>query len=353
MVVVTAALVAISTGCGLTVDRLPLPMPGVGGETYTIHAVFESALNLPDRAKVKIGGSDVGVVSGIRTKNFQAIVDLTIRKDIELPEGSTAELRQAAPLEDMFVAVSRPRAGPGVRILGDGDTIGPDQTSAGATVEQLLITVSLLFDGGGLVRLGKLTSELDSIVGGRGGELSRLIAEMTGVVDGLHANSAKVDGVLREFSTLANTVAARRVELGAVADTLPRLIGSIAENNRAVADLLTKVSITTAALGDYANTTGSQLGTLLVNTRQLMSALAATGDNFELLFDRLHTITPKLDAAVRGKSYAFFFTATNLDLSALTDPHGGFPDLRDLQNFAGSVLQVLQLVQGRVQGGHR
>ncbi|MFE9577361.1 MCE family protein [Nocardia sp. NPDC006044] len=348
-----AAVVAITAGCGLTVDKLPLPMPGVGGETYTVHAVFENALNLPDRAKVRIGGSDVGVVSGIRTKNFQAIVDLTIRRDIELPEGSTAELRQAAPLEDMFVAVSRPKAQPGGRILGDGDTIGQDKTSAGATVEQLLLTVSLLFDGGGLVRLGKLTSELDSIVGGRGGELSHLIAEMTGVVSGLNANSAKVDGLLQEFGTLANTIEGRRAEIGAVAGTLPQMIGTIAENNRAVADLLTKVSVTTAALGDYANTTGRQLGDLLVNTRQLMSALAATGDNFELLFTRLHTITPKLDAAVRGKSYAFFFTATNLDLSALTDPHGGLPDLRDIQNFAGSVLQVLQLVQGRMQGGHR
>ncbi|KAA8888778.1 MCE family protein [Nocardia colli] len=351
--VATAVVVAIAAGCGLTVEQLPLPMPGVSGETYTIHAVFENVLNLPNRAKVKIGGSDVGVVSSIKTKNFQAVVDLTIRKDIELPEGSTAELRQAAPLEDVFVAVSRPRTEPGARMLSDGDTIGLNRTSAGATVEQLLITVSLLFDGGGLVRLGQLTSELDSIVGGRGGELSRLIAEMTGVVGSLNANSAKVDGVLKEFSTLANTIEARRGEIGQVADTLPQMIGTIAESNRAIGDLLTKVSNTTAALGDYADTTGQQLGTLLVNTRQLMSALAATGDNFEVLFDRLHTITPKLDAAVRGKSYAFFFTATNLDLSALTDPHGGLPDLRDLQNFAGSLIQVLQIVQGRVQGGPR
>ncbi|MEV6562814.1 MlaD family protein [Nocardia sp. NPDC051756] len=351
--VATAVVVAITAGCGLTVDKLPLPMPGVSGETYTVHAVFENVLNLPDQAKVKIGGSAVGVVSNIKTKNFQAIVDLTIRKDIELPEGSTAELRQAAPLEDVFVAVSRPRVEPGARMLGDGDTIGLNRTSAGATVEQLLITVSLLFDGGGLVRLGKLTSELDAIVGGRGGELSHLITEMTGVIGSLNANSAKVDGVLKEFSTLANTIEARRGEVGQVADTLPQMIGSIAENNRAIGDLLTKVSITTAALGDYADTTGQQLGTLLVNTRQLMSALAATGDDFEILFDRLHTITPKLNAAVRGKSYAFFFNATSIDLSALTDPQGGLPDLRGLQDLTGSLIQVLQIVQGRVQGGHR
>ncbi|SLH72491.1 mce related protein [Mycobacteroides abscessus subsp. abscessus] len=49
-----AAVTAVGTtsGCGLTVEDLPLPKPG-----YTLHAVFENALNLPDQAKVKIGGS--------------------------------------------------------------------------------------------------------------------------------------------------------------------------------------------------------------------------------------------------------------------------------------------------------
>ncbi|WP_405164364.1 MCE family protein [Nocardia sp. NBC_01499] len=350
---VVVAAVAITSGCGLTVDKLPLPKPGVSGDTYTVHAVFENALNLPDQAKVKIGGSDVGVVSNIKTKNFQAILDLTISKDVELPEGSTAELRQGTPLGDVFVAVSKPKTQPGANMLHNGDTLGLDKTSAGATVEQLLISISMLFNGGGVASLSKLTSELDSIVGGRGGQLSHLITEMTGVVGSLNDNSKKVDGVLNEFSALANTIEARRGELGQVADTLPQMIGAIAENNRAIGDLLTKVSTTSAALGDYSNTSGQQLGSLLDNTHKLMDALANTGDNFGILLDRLHTFVPKLEATFKGKSYAVFFTASGLDLSALTDPQGRFQDRQDLQDFAGSLIQVLQIVQNRVQGGHR
>ncbi|MFI7000272.1 MCE family protein [Nocardia sp. NPDC050175] len=351
--VVTVAVVAVASGCGVTVEKLPLPKPGVSGETYTVHAVFENALNLPDQAKVKIGGSDVGVVSNIKTKNFQAVVDLTISKDIELPKDSTAELRQATPLGDVFVAVSKPKTEPGTSVLHDGDTLGLDKTSAGATVEQLLISISMLFNGGGVASLSKLTSEMDSIVGGRGGELSHLIKEMTGVVGSLNDNSAKVDGVLNECSALANTIETRRGELGQVADTLPQMIGAIAENNRAIGDLLTKVSTTSAALGDYADTSGQQLGSLLDNTHRLMDALANTGDELGILLDRARMIRPKVDATFRGKGYAIFFSATALDLSALTDPqHGGFQDLRDIQDFAGSLIQVLQIVQGRVQG-HR
>ncbi len=352
--VAAVAGVAVTSGCGLTVEKLPLPKPGMSGETYTIHAVFENALNLPDQAKVKIGGSDVGVVTDIKTKNFQAIVDLTISKDIELPKGSTAELRQATPLGDVFVAVSKPKTEPGAEMLHDGDTLTIDDTSAGATVEQLLISVSMLFNGGGIASLSKLGSELDSIVGGRGEQLAHLITEMTGVVGSLNANSARVDSVLGEFSTLANTIEARRSELGEVADTLPQMIGAIAENNRAIGDLLDKLSVASAALGNYADTSTAQLNGLLENTQQLMDAIAKTGDNFGVLLDRLRVLRPKVDATFRGSSFAVYATATNLDISALTDPeHGKLQDLHDLQDFAGSLIQVLQLVQGRVQGGHR
>ncbi|MFG1790705.1 MCE family protein [Nocardia sp. NPDC049149] len=345
--------VGLTSGCGLTVEKMPLPKPGLSGESYTLHAVFENALNLPDQAKVKIGGSDVGVVSNIKTKNFQAIVDLTIRKDIELPKGSTAELRQATPLGDVFVAVSKPKTTPGAEMLRGGDTLGLDMTSAGATVEQLLISLSMLFNGGGVAALGKLTAEMDSIVGGRGPQLSHLITEMTGVVGSLNNNSARVDSVLSEFSELANTIEKRRGELGQVADTLPQMIGAIAENNRAIGDLLTKVATTSAALGDYADTSSQQLASLLDNTHQLMAALAKTGDNLGSTLDGLKEIRPKVDATFRGNSFAVYATLTNLDISAITDPqHGRLQNVRDLSDFVGSMIQVLQVVQSRV-GGHR
>ncbi|MGY4098165.1 MCE family protein [Nocardia sp. R16R-3T] len=350
-----ASGVAITSGCGLTVESLPLPKPGMAGETYTLHAKFENALNLPDQAKVKIGGSDVGVVSNITTKDFEAIVDLKISKDIELPVGSTAELRQATPLGDVFVAVSKAKADPGSPMLHDGQTLERDKTSAGATVEELLISVSMLFNGGGVAALTKLASEMDSIVGGRGDQIAHLINEMTGVVGSLNDNSARVDSVLAQFSALTNTIEGRHSELGRVADTLPQLIGAIAENNRAIGDLLQRISVTSAALGDYANTSGGQLGDLLDNVRKLMDALSQTEQNFGPALDALHEIRGPLDASFRGNSLAVYATVTNIhNFSLLSDPaQGKFFDGRDLSDFAGSLITVLQAIQGRLQGGHR
>lgn len=348
------ATVAITSGCGFTVEDLPLPKPGVEGDTYTIHAEFDNALNLPDQAKVKIGGSDVGVVSGISTKNFQARIDMQISKDIQLPQGSTAELRQATPLGDVFIALSKPKNGaPAGAPLEDGATLTREYTSAGATVEELLISVSMLFNGGGVASLSRLGTELGSILNGQGGNLSHLIMEMTGVIGELNNNSAKVDTVLTEFNTLANTIENNKTQLGQVADTLPQAIGAIAENNKAIGDLLTKVATASAALGDYSNTTGDQLSELLTNLDNLMTALAASGDNFGYVLDQLHAIRPGANATFQGKSLAPYATLTNLDIGLLTDPaNSKFPDLKDVNDFVGTFIQVLQIVQGRV-GGHR
>ena len=95
------------------------------------------------------------------------------------------------------------------------------------------------------------------------------------------------------------------------------------------------------------------VGWLWVSTL-MQNALSATGDQFGQLLDRLQVLTPKAAASFRGNSFAVYATATNLDISALTDPeHGGLQDLNDLQDFAGSIIQVLQLVQGRVTGAGR
>ncbi|WP_281004857.1 MCE family protein [Nocardia thailandica] len=345
------AAVTVSTGCGLTVESLPLPEPGAGAQTYTVHAVFDNALNLPGRAKVKVGGSDVGVVSSIRAENFRAVVDMEINAEVTLPRGSTAELRQATPLGDVFIALTPPKDNAGAGTLTDGETLTLESTSAGATVEELLVSVSMLFNGGSVAGLSRLGTELGAIINGHGGELAHLITEMTAVVGELNANSTKIDSVLTEFNGFADTIESDKGQLGQMADTLPQAVGAIAENNRAIGDQLTELSTATAALGGYSATTGHRLSELLADLDNLTNALAAAGPGLGYMMDQLHALGPGVNATLKGKGFAAYATLTNLDIGLLTDPaNSKLWDIRDLNDFVGSFLQVLQVVQGRVSG---
>jgi phospholipid/cholesterol/gamma-HCH transport system substrate-binding protein len=351
--VAVVALLAIPA-CSVTVENIPLPKPQVDGETYTVHAIFEDALNLPDQAKVKIGGSDVGIVTDISTTNFTADVAMKIRKDVALPTKSTAELRQATPLGDVFVAIAMPPKEPGQQLLTDGSTIELEQTSAGATVEELLTSLSMLVNGGGLNQLSKLVSEADSIVGGRGPQISHLVVEMTNIITSLNSQTVHIDETLNGLNATLGTINQNKVALGQVADSLPAMIGVLAENNQTIGDLLAKVAVTSDALGDFATTTHDQLSGLLDNTTKLMNGLSDMGDDFPQTLATLHEVRPKAIASMQGTTLAVGVTLQYLSVGALSDPLGSrVPDGSDVKAFIGSLIEVLERVQYRLQGGAR
>ncbi|AHH16317.1 MCE family protein MceE [Nocardia nova SH22a] len=351
----TAALTAaLLAGCTATVDNVPLPKPGAGGPTYRLHALFDNALNLPEQARIRVGGTDIGVVGHIGATNFLADVELDIRDDVHLPRDTRVELRQPTPLGDLFVAVILPEARPGTPMLRDGDTIGRDHTSAGASVEELMMSISMLLGGGALEQVAHITSEMNSMLAGRGPRLAHLLTELTATLTALDERTGQIDGVLHGLDDLTTTLAQRRTELGQAADTFPPLLGVIAENNRAITTLTSKVSTTMAALGDFTSTTGPQFTHLFDSVQKLMDGFTRMGGNLSGALDRLHAVQPGLLASTRGSTLAVGATVSYLDIGALTDPHGSkVPDGSDLGAFAGSLAEVLGRVLGRLQGGQR
>ncbi|BDT99182.1 MCE family protein [Nocardia sputorum] len=349
---VAAALVAAmstATGCSVTVANLPMPKPGIGAPGYTIRAAFRDALNLPDHAHVKIGGTDIGVVTAISTTNFIAEVDMLIREDIQLPRGTTAELRQATPLGDIFVAMTLPATAPGGENLRVGDVIDTEHTSAAASVEQLMMSVSMLINGGGINQAAKITSELDSMFAGRAPQLAHLLSELTNVIAALNQRTGDIDNVLTGLNVLTGELARRKAELGDAADTFPALLALLAENNQSIVDLLDKVSTTMTALGDFTETTGPQAVSLFDSIQRLMAGFTQMGDDLSGTLNGLHTIYPGLMASLDGPTLAVAATVSYLSVGALTDPSGSRPpELGDVPAFVGSLAQVIEKVIGRV-----
>ena len=87
---------------------LPLPAPGIGTGGYTLTAVFANALNLPASAKVKLAGADIGRTRIDGRAQLHRGHHAAHHGRRPLPAGSTAELRSATPLGDVFVALKPP-----------------------------------------------------------------------------------------------------------------------------------------------------------------------------------------------------------------------------------------------------
>ncbi|WP_068274845.1 MCE family protein [Aldersonia kunmingensis] len=347
--------VAFSTSaCGTTAADLPLPKPGVGSDTYTVNAVFVDALNLPNQAHVKVGGSDVGMVTDISASNYAANVQMKIRSDVVLPEGTTAELRQATPLGDVYVAIALPTRADGGQPLRDGATINLEHTSAGASVEDLLTSVAMLLNGGAISQVARITSEMDSMLVGRGPQLSHLLRELTGVIGSVNQRTTQIDSTLGGLNSLLGNLAQRREELGAAADTFPDLVGVISENNESISSLIGKVGVTMAAVGDFTDTTGPEFKKLFDSVQRLMTGFTEMGDDLAGTLEGLHAVHPGVMASIEGPALAVAVTVSYLSISALTDPKAGrLPNGSDVPAFIGSLGQVLEKVIYRLQSQPR
>jgi hypothetical protein len=233
--------------------------------------------------------------------------------------------------------------------LSAGDTIGADHTAAAASVEQLMMSVSMLINGGGINQAAKITAELNTMFAGRAPELAHLITELTAVIAALNARTDDIDNVLTGMNVLTGELARRKAELGSAADTFPQLLALLAENNQAIVDLLDKVSVTMTALGDFTETTGPQAVSLFDSIQQLMSGFTQMGDDLGGTLDGLHTIYPSLMGSLDGPVLAVAATVSYLSVGALTDPSGSrLPELGDVPAFIGSLAQVIEKVIGRV-----
>ena len=180
-VAVLAAVSVTTAGCASQgLASLPLPKPGLSsGSGYTITAVFENALNLPAFAKVRLAGADVGEMETLVAKDYTAVATLRIRDGVELPRGTTVELRSATPLGDVFIAVKPPANSSGAALLKNGDTIGIENTMQAATVENLLTGAAVLVNGGAVQNLTDLINGAGKAAGEDGGKNFRVLVERT------------------------------------------------------------------------------------------------------------------------------------------------------------------------------
>ncbi|ORB59448.1 mammalian cell entry protein [Mycobacteroides saopaulense] len=252
-----AAIMVLCTGCSTGgLADLPLPAPGLGGGGYRLTAVFANALNLPERAKVKLAGADIGEVESMAAKDFHAVTTLRIRHDVTLSAGSTAQLRTATPLGDVFVAITAPER-PHGGTLADGDTIPIDQTAAAATVESVLSSAAILVNGGAVRNLTNVVNGMGRAAGPDGEAFGRMIGKSNELLGKLNARSGQLDAAMTQTARLAEALDGRSEELGQVLHAAGPATATLQENAGQISDLVLLLGDTARELGKFPSIAGT------------------------------------------------------------------------------------------------
>lgn len=346
-----------ATACAAPgLDILPLPAPGLGGNSYKLTAQFANALNLPAKAKVRLGGADIGEVTSMEAVDYLAIVQLRIRQGVRLPVGTTAQLRTATPLGDVFVAVTPPAA-PTAQLLKDGDTLKLDTTSSAATVEGVLSSAAVLVNGGVIRNLTHIVNGLgksSGVQGSNGIVFGDIVQQSDKLMGTLNNRSTQIQNSLDSTSRLAETLSARQKTIDELLEASAPAVDAI--DPKQVTDL----STTTGHISDQLSKFQSIQGTDTRSTIADANAIARGFNDITVSPDTslvaLNRLVPVLVKANAGSGLAVDVNIAKIalgnwpDAGYKGDPTFHGPKQADWGYLVGSFKYAIYRLQERVIG---
>ena len=150
-----SAAVGIATALALsscaTINPNSLPQPGKSyGDGYDITIEFDNVLNLPERAKVVMDGTEVGVVTKVAVASRSVNVSARIAPGVEVPSNTKAALQQATVLGDIYVTLDRPHGQAAASALAPGATIPVAQTTSPPQLEDTIAHLANFVSSGSI-----------------------------------------------------------------------------------------------------------------------------------------------------------------------------------------------------------
>jgi phospholipid/cholesterol/gamma-HCH transport system substrate-binding protein len=313
--VVSAAALALS-GCGFHgLYSASLPGgPNVGSHPYTVTIMFTDVLDLVPQSNVKVNDVAVGKVVAVSLQGWTAKVKVKVNGDVKLPANARAAITQTSLLGEKFVELSQPLSQPEGQ-LKSGDTIPLSATGTAPEVEEVLGSLALLLNGGGLQQIQVITSELNKALHGNESAVRDLLVQMNSFVGSLDTQKDKITNALVNINQLAVTLNRQKQSLTNALDTFPQALKILADDRSKFTTLLQSLANLGTVATRLINATQTALTSGLQSLEPVLEQLTAAGSDLPKALKFLLTFPfpiGKTTDFVRG-DYANL--ALHLDLS--------------------------------------
>lgn len=289
VVALIAALVFV-TSCGINADNPPTIARSIDG--YDIRMEFTSALNLPARAKVLSNGLDVGQVEEVTYEDGSALVKARIKKTVELPADSRAELRQDTMLGEIYVAIlppSEPSQGP---MLGPGSLIPLARTEPAANVEDVMRGMSNILGGGELDKIHTAISTLNSSFPKDPQQFDALYRTTLKTVAAVSENTDKLDVMLESVDRTLGVVLADPTGIDRMLRTGGANFSGLGYSLIDVAELIANLKVFAVAAGAIIDPEYERLKETFSAIAPIITAIANSD---------IYAVTSKATGVIRDK----------------------------------------------------
>ena len=196
---------------------------GNGGGTIKVDAIFRQIGDLPRFANVQSSDVVIGSVRAISLDRYNARVTLRITKDAHIPRNALALIRSTSLLGEEFVELRAPsNETSSAQTLQNGDVIPLARTDRIPGLDDALISLGRLLEGGTTADLATVIHSSAQIMKDKGAELGQIFAELRQVTPVLAGRAPDVATAIDNLNSAIKTVAGS-------ADVVARAISSTAD----------------------------------------------------------------------------------------------------------------------------
>lgn len=266
------------TGCEYDgVTSVPLPYrAGSGPDAFTVTVDLVEASGLTPNSEVKVDDVTVGSVSDLSIEGWTPVATVQLDGDVELPANAVARVGQKSLLGAKYLELAAPTDATPEGRLGDGDTVRTATVGNYPQTEQVLASLSLVLNGGGLQQVRTITDELGRVVNGREGEARAFVKRFRVFITSLSRQRADIVRVVDRLDSLSRTLG-RDDTIGTALDTLPDAFTAIEENRAQLTRTLTALSDFGRTARGVVRASGDDLVANLEDLEPALNRLAASG----------------------------------------------------------------------------
>lgn len=106
----------------------------IGTEGYVIYANFEKSGGIKPGSVVEIAGVEVGKVKSVRlNEDYQAVVEMTIRKNVKIQDDAIASIKTKGLIGEKYIQIT---PGASEKIIAQGGRIR--ETESAVDLEELI-----------------------------------------------------------------------------------------------------------------------------------------------------------------------------------------------------------------------
>ncbi|MDX6741477.1 MCE family protein [Actinocorallia sp. A-T 12471] len=235
------------------------------GSHYRLHARFDNVNGLRQGDLVKVAGTPVGRVAGVKVDKGAAVVTMTVRRAVKLPDDSAAVVRWRDLIGEREVMLE---PGTSPRSLTAGQTM--TRTRSAVDLGALINDLGPLIGGIDPADVNKILQAFAVALDGNGDDVGQITANLASLLKVMGTQTGTIQQMVADYKTITDALAARDRQIGATIDNITTLTAAFATNSDVVDDGIVQLSDLMARLNKVIGPSSADLAALLDSSADLM-----------------------------------------------------------------------------------